>query len=185
MERQARGWSYKTLADEMTRAGCSIAPASVYKVEKGDPPRRITVDELLALAQVFELEVTDLLTPIELIRADRARELVRRIEEAESALGGTAATLVNAYSELLYLSACDPEVAEAVNNMHRASSASDAAHGLIPALQAFRKGLAVDPSAVEVSSGSVASGVMVLMASILETATAIGRAMFGLDEESD
>jgi transcriptional regulator with XRE-family HTH domain len=60
-ERTRRGMSYEGLATRMSRAGCPIQPSAIYKIEKGDPPRRITVDELAALARVFEMSMDELL----------------------------------------------------------------------------------------------------------------------------
>jgi hypothetical protein len=67
----------------MTTLGCRLNQSAINKIERGDPPRRITVDELIAFAQVFELEVEDLLIP-----AHAARE--RQIETAYRALVETA-----------------------------------------------------------------------------------------------
>jgi transcriptional regulator with XRE-family HTH domain len=62
-ERASRGWSLEKLADAMTEAGCSIAPSAIYKIEQGEPRRRITVDELVALSKVFAI-------PMNLLVAD-------------------------------------------------------------------------------------------------------------------
>jgi transcriptional regulator with XRE-family HTH domain len=65
-ERERRGWSYDGLASRMTKAGCAIQSSAIYKIEKSDPPRRITVDELVAFAEVFAVPVQDLLLPPEI-----------------------------------------------------------------------------------------------------------------------
>ena len=54
-ERGARGWSLATLAEEMTAVGCPIDASAIYKIEKGSPRRRITVDELAALSRVWAI----------------------------------------------------------------------------------------------------------------------------------
>lgn len=64
VERQARGWSYEGLAKRMTDAGYPIQSSAIFKIEKGNPPRRIAVDELVGLSAVFGMSVEDLLTPI-------------------------------------------------------------------------------------------------------------------------
>lgn len=64
-ERERLGMSYEGLAGRMTKAGCPIQASGLYKIEKAG--RRITVDELVGLAKVFELDVPDLLRPVELI----------------------------------------------------------------------------------------------------------------------
>lgn len=75
-ERESRGMTYDGLAKRLTDAGCAIQPSAIYKIEKADPPRRITVDELVAFSAVFETSVEDLLKPLELLQADGLRELV-------------------------------------------------------------------------------------------------------------
>ena len=61
-ERERRGLTLEALASRMTANGCPIQPSALHKMEKGDPPRRITVNELWALAQSLELQVNDLVS---------------------------------------------------------------------------------------------------------------------------
>lgn len=82
MEREARGWSYEGLASRMTDAGCPIQSSAIYKIEKSDPPRRITVDELLAFASVFEASVMDILRPREVVITAKVSRLFDKWEEA-------------------------------------------------------------------------------------------------------
>lgn len=84
-ERDARGMSYDGLASRMERAGCPIQPSAIYKIEKADPPRRITVDELVGFSRVFEIPVERLLLPPELAAADELVELVTRWDRAMDA----------------------------------------------------------------------------------------------------
>src|SRR5206468_3991414 len=51
-EREAHGWSYEGLAKRMTDAGFPIQSTAIFKIEKGKPPRRITVDEMVGFAKV-------------------------------------------------------------------------------------------------------------------------------------
>lgn len=67
LEREKRGWTYEGLAKRMTDVGCPINQSALYKVEQAQPRRRITVDELVALARVFEVSVEDLLTDPKLL----------------------------------------------------------------------------------------------------------------------
>ncbi|WP_155991927.1 helix-turn-helix domain-containing protein [Nocardioides sp. URHA0032] len=82
MEREARDWSYEGLAERMTNVGCPIQGSAIYKIEKADPPRRITVDELIAFATVFETPVRDLLLPREVVIDAKLGRLFERWEEA-------------------------------------------------------------------------------------------------------
>ena len=56
-ERAARGWSYERIAQEMTAVGCPIQGSAIFKVEKGAPRRRVSVDELVALSRVWAIPV--------------------------------------------------------------------------------------------------------------------------------
>jgi transcriptional regulator with XRE-family HTH domain len=82
MERDNRGWTYDGLASRMTEAGCPIQPSAIYKIEKADPPRRITVDELLGFSAAFELAVPDLLRPREVVVNERLSRLFDKWEKA-------------------------------------------------------------------------------------------------------
>ncbi len=62
-EREARGWTYESLARHVTEAGCPLNGSAIYKIEKADPPRRIVVDELVAFAEVFGLTLDEMFTP--------------------------------------------------------------------------------------------------------------------------
>lgn len=79
IEREQRSWTYEGLAARMKARGCTIAPSALYKIEKGDPPRRITVDELVALSQVFEMPMTQLVADPKLLLPGRAADLMEKI----------------------------------------------------------------------------------------------------------
>lgn len=87
-ERETRGMSYEGLALRMTKAGCPINASGLYKIEKADPPRRITVDELVALARVFQTDIGELLQPPEKVLD---RELLRLMRKMMDALDQTLA----------------------------------------------------------------------------------------------
>lgn len=82
-ERERRGWTYEALAKRMSDAGCAMHATAVFKIEKGDPPRRITVNELVALSEVFGIQVGELLLPPALLGDV---ELADRLEDVEVAL---------------------------------------------------------------------------------------------------
>ena len=64
-EREARGWTLDGLAKRMTDVGCPIHSSAIYKIESNDPPRRITVDELVGFSRVLGIPVEELLLPPE------------------------------------------------------------------------------------------------------------------------
>lgn len=81
-ERERRGWSQSKLAEYVTEAGCPINQSAIWKIEvhKGMPRRRITVDELMAFADVFGLSIADLLVHPDIATNAEARELANRIQ---------------------------------------------------------------------------------------------------------
>lgn len=72
-ERERHQWSYEHLAQAMTDAGCPIQGSALYKIEKGKPRRRVTVDELVAFAAILDVPAQDLLRPVGMI-GDREAE---------------------------------------------------------------------------------------------------------------
>jgi hypothetical protein len=98
----------------MTDAGTALHATAIFKIEKGDPPRRITVDELVGFARVFETNVDDLLAPPELVAQQRARELVGELDRSIQSLTETTTQLVNMYSEYFDLAAISPAAYEFV-----------------------------------------------------------------------
>lgn len=82
MEREHRGMSAVDLARRMTERGCPIHASAINKIEQGVPPRRITVDELVALAQVFGLELEELLLPAHAARDHELEVAYREVAGA-------------------------------------------------------------------------------------------------------
>lgn len=81
-EREQRGWSYQVLAKRMGDAGCPIDQSAVYKIEKHNPPRRITVDEPVAFSTVFGVSVADLLLPANVVAQAAVHDAINRISAA-------------------------------------------------------------------------------------------------------
>jgi len=92
--REAKGMSYDGLASRMTQAGCPLNQSAIYKIERGDPPRRITVDELVAYSRVFGIPVEQLLIDPEL---DVDQEIVDALDEVRT----YAAARANAEDRLI------------------------------------------------------------------------------------
>jgi hypothetical protein len=94
----------------MTAAGCPIQPSAIYKIEKAEPPRRITVDELVALSTVFDLPIPELLLPPE-VAADRD---LRKLLEAWR---GTRAAESEAFHALTNYVLAHPDLEDAVEDL--------------------------------------------------------------------
>lgn len=63
LEREVRGWSTTELAARMTRASVPMNQTAVWRIENGTPRRKITLDEALGFARVFELPLEELMSP--------------------------------------------------------------------------------------------------------------------------
>lgn len=61
VERERRRWTPERLARALGEVGCPIQTSAIYRIEKGSPRRRITVNELVAFSRVFGIPPADLL----------------------------------------------------------------------------------------------------------------------------
>src|SRR4051812_45791471 len=99
-EREKRNMSYEGLASRMAKVGCPIQPSALYKVEKSDPPRRITVDELVAFSRVFEIPVEQPLLPPEVAATEELANLALAWGEANEAAWNARQAKEEAWDEL-------------------------------------------------------------------------------------
>jgi len=84
-ERGARHWTYKEVAARMTAAGCAMQPSAVQKIEAtGGRPRKISVDELVAFASIFDTDVPGLLQPVEAVEEREAAALLQRVFDTDA-----------------------------------------------------------------------------------------------------
>lgn len=60
--REGRGWSFKELSDRLAKAGRTIPTLGLRRIEAGE--RRIDIDDLTALAVVFEVNASAILLPL-------------------------------------------------------------------------------------------------------------------------
>ncbi len=124
LERQRQGLSAAELARRMTRAGCAMNQSAIARIEQYDPPRRITVDELVAFAKVFDLEIYDLLLPP---HDAFDRELVTVLAEVQRyaiGIGGTSDALLSQMRRLeelvTPLDAKSEDLATSISDFHAA-----------------------------------------------------------------
>lgn len=114
VERERRGWSYDGLASRMGQVGCAIQSSAIYKIEKSDPPRRITVDELVAFAEVFAIPVQHLLMPPEIAAKERLLDLLTDWEVARQRYAAAAEERDATEAELRTYVRDNPDVHEAL-----------------------------------------------------------------------
>lgn len=118
---EQRGWKYAELADRMTAEGCPIQTSALYKLQ-GEPPRRVTVDELVALANVFDLTTDDLLRPIELVEREWAEDVAADFIAATRDLDDAQAGILRAALRLADVGRKSPDLYEYVAHQWQAAS---------------------------------------------------------------
>jgi transcriptional regulator with XRE-family HTH domain len=85
-ERERRGWSPAQLAKAMTDAGQPMNQSSIWKIENARPRRKITVDEAVTFAQVFDMTLDELMVPPEMAADDLAFDLIGKYLEQQLAV---------------------------------------------------------------------------------------------------
>jgi transcriptional regulator with XRE-family HTH domain len=118
-ERVRRGMSPAGLASRMTSAGCPMTQSAIWKIENGQPRRRITLDEAITFASVFEMSIEEMAQPPEVLRARRAAdalEQIRRDFETRQDLARRWETALNAIGDEMKMDESGL-VAETVNRV--------------------------------------------------------------------
>ncbi|MCX5267414.1 helix-turn-helix transcriptional regulator [Streptomyces sp. NBC_00199] len=80
LEREARGWSTNALSDRLNEAGFEMNPSAVWRIENGK--RRINLDEAIGFAEVFGLDLRNLVGPPQLAAQARAMELIDAVVDS-------------------------------------------------------------------------------------------------------
>lgn len=100
-ERVRRGWSLSDLARRMTAAGYALHPSAIHKIEKGT--RRITLNEAVVYAQVFELTLGAMLLDPGVLATKEGLRLWKKYEHAQERYTAARRELESIESELLDL----------------------------------------------------------------------------------
>ncbi|MFJ9585786.1 MULTISPECIES: helix-turn-helix transcriptional regulator [Streptomyces] len=80
LEREARGWSTNALSDRLNEAGFEMNPSAVWRIENGK--RRINLDEAIGFAEIFGIDLRNLVGPPQLAAQTRAMELIDAVVDA-------------------------------------------------------------------------------------------------------
>jgi transcriptional regulator with XRE-family HTH domain len=104
--RKEKGWSQDELARRVTAEGCPIPQSAISRLER--PPsggrRAVTVDEALAFARVFEVDLVELLLPPdahdEIQFMEDLREGPKRLLHATAARSAYDETLLRVAAKL-------------------------------------------------------------------------------------
>ncbi|MFI9360355.1 helix-turn-helix domain-containing protein [Kitasatospora sp. NPDC053057] len=82
MEREARGWSTATLAERLTEAGYPLNQSAVWRIESGEPRRRVNLDEAIGFAKVFDISLDNLVGPPEIAANTHVKRLLADFAES-------------------------------------------------------------------------------------------------------
>jgi transcriptional regulator with XRE-family HTH domain len=105
-ERERRGWTHTGLAKRMSEAGCPMNQSAIWKIENGEPRRRITVDEAVAFATVFEINVSDLLADVDEVITRKVHDYYQamtRVAGELASMDSRATELVASLDELRFI----------------------------------------------------------------------------------
>ncbi|MFJ8953916.1 MULTISPECIES: helix-turn-helix domain-containing protein [unclassified Streptomyces] len=80
VEREARGWSTNAVSDHLNEAGFDMNPSAVWRIENGK--RRINLDDAIGFAEVFGIDLRNLVGPPQLAAKARAMELIDEVVDA-------------------------------------------------------------------------------------------------------
>lgn len=108
-ERERRRWSRERLAAAMADAGCPLHASAIYKIENADPPRRITLNEFLAFAAVFEMDPAELLLPPTPPDDRRVNELIDTLRRTSDEAASSLDEWCSAHEELYLIVGVDPK----------------------------------------------------------------------------
>ncbi|WP_165984120.1 helix-turn-helix domain-containing protein [Streptomyces sp. YIM 98790] len=98
LEREARGWSTNALSDRLNEAGYEMNPSAVWRIE--NRKRRINLDEAIGFAEVFGIDLRNLVGPPQLAAKARAMELIDTVIDAFHQTQRANATLTRARDAL-------------------------------------------------------------------------------------
>lgn len=110
VEREARGWSTGVVSERMNEAGFDMNPSAVWRIE--NRKRRINLDEAIGFAEVFGIELRNLVGPPQLAAKARAMELIDEVVDAFRATQRANRALTEARDALDAYLAEHPDIRE-------------------------------------------------------------------------
>ncbi|MFK0173985.1 helix-turn-helix domain-containing protein [Streptomyces sp. NPDC090306] len=124
VEREARGWSTNALSDRLNDAGFEMNPSAVWRIENGK--RRINLDEAIGFAEVFGIDLRNLVGPPQLAARARAMELIDDVIDAFRATQRANRTFSEARGALDAYLAEHPDIQEEADVMVSNAMAEEA-----------------------------------------------------------
>ncbi|MGW0882861.1 helix-turn-helix domain-containing protein [Streptomyces sp. NPDC002671] len=129
LEREAHGWSTNALSDRLNEAGFDMNPSAVWRIENGK--RRINLDEAIGFAEVFGIDLRNLVGPPQLAAQARAMELIDAIVDAYRETQRANAAFTQARDALDAYLAEHPDIREEADVMVSNAMAEAAAKHLL------------------------------------------------------
>ncbi|MFC9950383.1 helix-turn-helix domain-containing protein [Streptomyces prasinus] len=131
LEREARGWSTNALSDRLNEAGFEMNPSAVWRIENGK--RRINLDEAIGFAEVFGIDLRNLVGPPQLAAQARAMELIDAVVDAFRETQHANAAYTQARDALDAYLAEHPDIREEADVMVSNAMAEESAKHLLKA----------------------------------------------------
>ncbi|MFD0410444.1 helix-turn-helix domain-containing protein [Kitasatospora sp. NPDC127116] len=117
MEREARGWSTATLAERLTEAGYPLNQSAVWRIESGEPRRRVNLDEAIGFAKVFDISLDNLVGPPEIAANAHVKRLLAEFAESWQKFVTARKEVNRARDALDAYGAAHPNLAELISAM--------------------------------------------------------------------
>ena len=116
--RGERDWTYRELEEATENAGNRVSASTLWRIENGDPPPKISVNDLVTLCRVFDVTPDDILTLAAEIEWREVKRLSEEMTRAYEECLGAAQRLYMLGEELQTLKYKDgdrgAQIAEAV-----------------------------------------------------------------------
>ena len=116
-EREERDWSSAKLAQQMTAAGYPLNQSAIWRIENGDPPRRVNLEEAVGFAKVFGISLGDLITPVGDMATPELKRRLQNLLEAARAYREAEATAYRAVEALEEYADGRPEQASVIKDL--------------------------------------------------------------------
>ena len=116
-ERENRAWSPAKLAQQMTAAGYPLNQSAIWRIENGDPPRRVNLEEAVGFAKVFEMGLEDLITPVGAVATPELKRRLRNVMDAVRAYQEAEAAAYRAVAALAEYADSRPEQADVIRDI--------------------------------------------------------------------
>jgi transcriptional regulator with XRE-family HTH domain len=117
-EREERDWSSAKLAQQMTEAGYPLNQSAIWRIENGDPPRRVNLEEAVGFAKVFGISLGDLITPVGDMATPELKRRLQNLLEAARAYREAEATAYRAVEALEEYADGRPEQARIIKDLY-------------------------------------------------------------------